>query len=246
MYIQLGDPKYFDDASWTLSYSSPNKSFSSFHDWHPDWVIQQENHFATIKDKTIYKHNQRCDSYCNFYGVDYPYELEVSLSTGQIVSLIRSFEWHNEVYHNHNNCRDRFHVKNENFDQAEVYNTEQHSALLTLEDVAGRRPSEIKFDYPKVTPNGLIIPFDKKEQHYRINMFHDMTKDRINDLPMWVTQSNGYIRNINPNYIDLNKSSKEKKNIRHYHNSILLRKTVSGPNHFITKYQNFKITNSLL
>jgi len=246
LYIQLGDIKYFDNASWTLSYSSPNKSFSSFHDWHPDWVIQQENHFATIKDKTIYKHNQRCDSYCNFYGIDYPYELEVSLSTGQTTHFIRSFEYHNEVYHNHNNCRDRFHVKNENFDQAEIYNTEQHSALLTLEDISGRRPSEIKFNYPKITPNGLTIPFDKKEQHFRINMFHDMTKNRITDLPMWITQSNGYIRNVNPNYLNLNKPAKEKKNIRHYHNSILLRKTVSGPNHFITKYQNFKITNSSL
>ena len=73
-----------------------------------------------------------------------------------------------------------------------------------------------------------------------------MTKDRPTDLPMWITQSNGYIRTVNPTYLDLTKPRKERKNIRHYHNSILLRKTVSGPNHFITKYQNFKITNSVL
>lgn len=244
--IALGDSKYFDDASWTLSYSPPNKSFSSYHDWHPDWVIQQENHFTTVKDKTFYKHNQRCDSYCNFYGIDKPYELEVTLSTGQNVNLIRSFEYHNEVYHNHNNCKDRFHVKKENFDQAEIYNTEQHSGLLTLEDVAGRKPSDILYGYPKITPIGLTIPFEKVEQHYRINMFHDMTKDRDADIPMWITESNGYERRVNPAYLNLNREAREKKNIRHYHNSILLRKTVSGPNHFITKYQNFKITNSSL
>ena len=244
--ITLGDAKYFNDASWTLSYSPGNKTFSSFHDWHPDWIIQQENHFASIKGNTIWKHNERCDNYCNFYGKDYPYEVEVTLSTGQNINLLRSFEFHNEVYINHNDCKDRYHVKNESFDQAEIYNTEQHSALLTLEFLNGRRPSEIIPIYPKVTPTGLIIVYSKSEQHYRMNMFHDMTKNRNANIPMWITQDNGYIRDVNPEYIDLNKPLKEKKAFRHYHNSILLRKTVSGANNFITKYQNFKITNSIL
>jgi len=249
--ITLGDVKYFNNASWTLSYSPANKSFSSFHDWHPDWVIQQENHFTTIKGNTIYKHNERCDSYCNFYGIDYPYELEVTLSTGQNVNLIRSFEFVNEVYHNKNNCKDRFHMFQETFDQAEVYNSEQHSGVLNLEYINGRKPSDILYAYPKVEVNGsLTIPYDKKENHYRFNMFHDVTKDRgqnlLNETQMYITEDNGYVRNVNPLYIDLNKPRKERKNMRHYFNSVLLRKNKPGPNHFISKFQNFKITKSNL
>ena len=73
--ISLKDPIYFEDASWTISYSPKDKAFISWHDWHPDWMIQGENHFMTVKDKAIWKHNQRCDSYCNFYGIDYNWEL---------------------------------------------------------------------------------------------------------------------------------------------------------------------------
>lgn len=54
--ILLGDIKYFWDSSFTLSYSpstSKEGSFVSFHDWHPDWVIQQENHFMTVKGNKI-------------------------------------------------------------------------------------------------------------------------------------------------------------------------------------------------
>ena len=101
-------------------------------------------------------------------------------------------------------------------------------------------------EYRKHIIGRMGIPYDKKEQHYRFNMFHDMTKDRSVDIPMWLTESNGYIRTINPNYLDLNKPVKEQKSIRHYHNSILLRKNISDNSHFITKYQNFKITNSSL
>lgn len=249
--ISLGDTKYFNNTSWTLSYSPANKTFSSFHDWHPDWIIQQENHFTSVKDNIIYKHNERCDSYCNFYGIDYPYELEVTLSTGQNINLIRSFEFINEVYHNKNNCKDRFHMFEETFDQAEVYNTEQHSGVLNLEYLNGRKPSDILYTYPKVELNGsLTIPYDKKENHFRFNMFHDVTKDRgqnlSNENQMYLTEENGYIKKLNPLYIDLNKPLKERKNIRHYFNSVLLRKIKSGSNHFISKFQNFKITKSNL
>jgi hypothetical protein len=56
--ISLRDPKYFNDVSWTLSYSIVDKTFVSFHDWHPDMVIQTENHFMTVKDNTVCKHNE--------------------------------------------------------------------------------------------------------------------------------------------------------------------------------------------
>src|SRR5574339_1324670 len=45
--ISIQDSRYFKDISWTLSYSPLEKGFISFHDWHPDWVIQRDNHFMT-------------------------------------------------------------------------------------------------------------------------------------------------------------------------------------------------------
>lgn len=248
--ISLQDSKYFEDASWTLSYSPANKAFGAFHDWHPDWIIQDENHFFSVKNNSIYKHNDRCDLYCNFYEIDYPYEVAVTKSTGQNINRLRSFEFINEVYTNKNDCRDRFHVYAETFDQAEIYNTEQFSGPLNLEYINGRRPSEIEFTYPKVEQDGSItIVYDKTENKYRFNRFNDLTRDRgkdyDNENQMWITRANGYIRDVNPLYLDLNKAPNQQKEFRHYHNTILLRKRVSGKYQFITKFQNFKLNTSI-
>lgn len=244
--ILLSNTKYFTDCSWTLSYSPSNKAFSSFHDWFPDWIIQEENHFSSVKDNVIWKHNIDCNSYCNFYGIDYPYELEQSLSTGQQPHIVKSFEWHNEVYLNKNNCADRYHVYQETFDKAIVYNTEQISGVLNLEYKNGRRSSELEFIYPKKEiDNSLTVVYDKTEQHYRFNQFSDLTKDRQKNEQMWITHPNGYTQIINPNYINLDKPKKEQKLFRHYINSIRFIKSKSGSNNFINKFNNFKINYSL-
>lgn len=244
--VKLTDTEYFTDSSWTISYSPTNKAFSSFHDWHPDWIIQQENHFASVKDNAIWLHNNRCDSYCNFYGVDYPYELEQTLSTGQQTHIIKSFEWHNEVYLNQNNCKDRFHTPHETFSKVIVFNTEQNSGLRNLEYKNGRRPSETEYIYPKKETDGsLTVLYDKTEQHYRFNQFADLTKDRQLNTPMWLTHPNGYTQVINPDYINLDKPIKEQKLFRNYINSIRFIKDVSGAHQFINKYNNFKINYSI-
>tara|TARA_R110000782_G_scaffold70527_2_gene141678 strand:+ start:2011 stop:8361 length:6351 start_codon:yes stop_codon:yes gene_type:complete len=47
--ITLGDPVYFDDASWTISYDAKAEAWISFHDWHPEFAIPSINHFFTTK-----------------------------------------------------------------------------------------------------------------------------------------------------------------------------------------------------
>lgn len=51
--ILLGDPEFFDDVSWTLSFSPKSKSWVSFHDWFPELSIASTNHFLTTKTKTL-------------------------------------------------------------------------------------------------------------------------------------------------------------------------------------------------
>ena len=110
--------------------------------------------------------------------------------------------------------------------------------------------TEIEFTYPKVEQDGSItIVYDKTENKYRFNRFNDLTRDRgkdyDNENQMWITRANGYIRDVNPLYLDLNKAPNQQKEFRHYHNTILLRKRVSGKYQFITKFQNFKLNTSI-
>ena len=50
--IEIGDPVYFDDCSWTVSYDPKAEAWISFHDWHPELCMSSINHFLTIKSGT--------------------------------------------------------------------------------------------------------------------------------------------------------------------------------------------------
>lgn len=243
--ISLRDDRYFLDISWTLSYSPLEKGFVSFHDWHPDWVIQRDNHFLTIKDSGIWKHNEAFDSYCKFYGVDQPFELEFVSSSGQVVHTARSLEYLLEVYKYKNFGRDRFHVHHENFDALIVRNTEQISPLLFLRHRTTNPESDLAYPAKDITnPVAWNILFSKEENKYRVNMFWDSVKDRGEftnaEFHLFPTDESGYKNVINPMAININKPEEQRKKFRHYWNKFRLIKTVSGENKFIAKIYNIK------
>lgn len=235
--VDLRDSKYFNDISWTLSYSPGDEAFVGWHDWHPDGVIQTENHFMTIKGNSVWKHGERFDSFCNFYGIDQPFSIGYLSSSGKNVEIVRSIEYLLEVYKYKNSGRNRFHVLNENFDRLQVSNSEQASPLLNL--VHSNPNAEENLRYPARASNSWDIAFTKVEQKYRINQFWDSVKDRGEfsnaEIHLYATDESGYKEIINPQAINLDKPEEQRKKFRHYYTKFLLTKTVSGPHNFICK-----------
>jgi len=247
--IQLTDTTYFDNASWTASFDTKAEAWISFHDWIPTFVIPTKNHFLTAKNNSLWYHNTTCNSYCNFYGVSYPFEVEFISSTGQEVNTVRSVEYLLEAYKHHNDCKDKFHVLDENFDQAIVYNSEQVSGLLQL--VLKRKNDPLAMlTYPRIntSPDSISIQYSKEENKYRFNQFWDITNNRGEyspvNIPMFTTSTNGYIYTINPSYINYNKSPTEHKKFRHHVNRVFLRKFNSGDVKYILKLTNQKLLKS--
>lgn len=243
--VSLRDKRYFNDISWTLSYSPLDKGFVSWHDWHPDWVIQNDDHFMTVKDNKIYKHNERYDSFCNFYGVDYPFEVEFISNSGQQVEIPRSLEYMLEVYHYKNFGRDRFHVHHENFTHLIVRNTEQISPLLELNYSKGDPEADILYPIrSSLNAISFSILFSKEENKYRVNQFWDSVKDRgeftLAENHLFPTDESGYKQVINPQAIDIDKPEEQRKKFRHYWNKFRLIRSVSGKNKFIVKLCNIK------
>lgn len=259
--IKLGDPNYFEDASWTLSYDPKTKNWLSYHDWHPSLILPGKNTFMSVSNTAadpnqnngIWVHNSRCDLYCNYYGVDYPFEVEFTANTVQTVNTLRSIEYILESYIYSENCFDRFHRLDFNFDEAVIYNTEQCSGLLRL-NLTPKNNAPLIVQYPIVNVNTIDILYSKEENKYRFNQFWDITRDRgefaLNSgyppvptiaapggiLPattyaeqmIWNTQSNGYIRVLNNNNLNYTKDPLQRKKFRHYTTSVLLRRRISG------------------
>ena len=99
--------------------------------------------------------------------------------------------------------------------------------------------------YPQIKPNFIDILFNKVEQKYRFNQFWDITADRgefnaAAERMIWNTEPNGYIRNLNPNNLDYNKNQTERKKFRHFKNTVLLRRRVSGDTNMLVSIANNK------
>lgn len=243
--IELRDPNFFNDISWTLSYSPGDKGFISWHDWHPDWIIQTDNHFMSVKGKGVWKHNEDYNSFANYYGTDYPFEIEFISSSGQQIETLRSLEYQLEVYKFKNNGRNKFHVLNQNFDHLIVSNSEQVSPLLNL--TLGNPNPEQNLQYPKINISNSVsydVTYFKEENKYRVNQFFDVVKDRgeftNNEVHLFATDESGYKSVINPLAIDINKPENQRKKFRHYTNRAKFIRSISGPHKFICKLLNFK------
>ena len=183
----------------------------------------------------IWKHNVRCDLFNNYYGVQYPWEVELIESIGQVVNTIRSIEYQLEAYEYkvkydeegcilNYGCDDRWHDLMYNFDEAIIYNSEQMSGILSLVE----QTPDINdiLSYPIIGAADMQILYNKVEQKYRFDQFWDITSDRSISEPMFITQLNGYIRDINATYVNYDKPQLERKKFRHYTNSLILRKKV--------------------
>ena len=192
----------------------------------------------TTKADGIWLHNSDCQSYCNYYGKDYPFEIEFAVnSKNQQVETLRSVQYYLEVYKNAENCDDRFHVLDFNFDEAVVYNTEQCSGLLKLNLMPKNNAPEM-LKYPAINPSNIDILYTKEEQKYRFNQFWDITDNRGEFDPsaqrtIMLTEPNGYIKPLNPANLNYNKQELQRKKFRHYKEVILLRRTVSGDKNMV-------------
>ena len=206
-----------------------------------------KNTFMTVNPndkKGIWIHNERCDLYANYYGIDYPFEVEFTVNTGGTVNTLRSVEYIMEVYKYAANCYDRFHVLDFNFDEAIIYNTEQVSGLLRLNLKPKQDPTAI-LGYPIVNLPNIDIIFSKEENKYRFNQFWDITADRgeynpAAQRPIWDTAPNGYAAVLNPFNLDYAKPPMQRKKFRHYKISIRLRRNVSGDRKMLVMLADIK------
>jgi hypothetical protein len=245
--VALTNTNYFEPASWTISFDTKSSTWTSFHDWIPTFLLPGKNHFMSVNGNSIWKHNVRCDLFCNFYNQNYPWEVEWVSATGQQVNTVRSVEYLIEGYKYFNDCRDKFHILDANFDQAMIYNSEQISGLLNLILPSKSNPLDM-LTYPRINPTSIDINFSKEEQKYRINQFWDVTKDRGEfsgaTVPIILTQPNGYQYGVNPTAVNYSKAALQRKKFRHFVNRVWMRKNVSGDTKYYFKLSNQKLQPS--
>ena len=234
------------------------------------YIYQVEINNYTTKRGGIWEHNAACNDYCNFYNVQFPFEIGVPMNTGQTVTTIRSFEYILECYRRDNlYCVDQYHVLDYNFDRAIVFNSEQVSGYLNL-NMFPKNNVALAQNYPIINISSIDILVSKVEQKYRFNQFWDITYNRgefpdgagypptgplipgttrllgnYTENQIWQTQANGYVQTLNPVNLNYDKAELQRKKFRDYNNFIKLSKQNSRDTNMIMKILNSKNQISL-
>lgn len=250
--IVFKEPLYFEDCSWTISYMPKMKCWVSFHDWHPNSIIQTEKHFIGITNPTkarkcsLWKHNERCDKFCNYYDTQYSWDIEYIINNGQNTSILSNIEYILESYVYDTNCISKHHLLDYNFNRAYISNTEQQSGLLKL-NIATKNKISMVLQYPKINSDSIDIEYHKEEQKFRFNQFWDIAKNRaeFNNayISTYLYESNGYRYTPNPAYVNYAKPPFERKKLRHnWHKVYLSRENEQDEvmPHMIMKFSNSK------
>ena len=250
------------DAVTTITGTCPSTSPKIFSIGDPAWVdptpqVCNYFYYDTVSSNntvgTIWRHNDRCDSYANFYGIDYPWEVELVANSGQQVNTLRSIEYQMEVFVYKgimgNACgEDKWEDLNFNFDESVIYNSEQVSGLLQLTPTPFNNPI-LELSYPIINTNNINILCSKVEQKYRFNQFWDVTNDRGEftnaEQPIWNTECNGYIKNLNTINLNYLKSPLQHKKFRSYFTNVILRRSKSGDRKMLLRLNNTKLLISI-
>lgn len=129
--ISFEDKTYFENRSWTISYSLKYKKWLSYHSYLPIYMYNDRNFFYTTDGNKTYKHLHN-GNYLNFYGIKFPFILE-GIHTSLQTSDLHAFHYISTA-EEFNLDKDVFIAKpSTTFNQAYFYNLDETSGLLTLQ-----------------------------------------------------------------------------------------------------------------
>lgn len=203
--VTLGDPKYFENKSWTISYSFMDGGiWASFHSYLPSYMINDHNTFYSFnKDNQSWIHNNH--NYTNYYGIKRDWIVEYVINNPVTEDL------HNIHYYSQGKEYKEgqwINVDSATFDRMLVYNSCQSTGLQNLKFIESE-PYGISFGWSNITKN-LI----KTEKDYKISEIRDLSISQPVNTNLWENldyqseyNSGGYIDLVpNNSNLDYNRN----------------------------------------
>ena len=209
--IQLGDPEYFCNKSWTMSFSFLSNSWISWHSYLPNFYVQDNVSFQSGMNTNtcmVWNHNQAFDLFNNFYGIDYPYIIEYPFTYQYLDQLLQYVEEYMTVLKYES--RDIYIEPDETiyFTQCIVYNKQASTGLLNLvpKDINNRAQY---FSYPIYNTDSIDILVTKVDHMYSYNMIWNNLKSP--NLTQWTNNCTPVLGNKTLNQSNFDYSTKSFK-----------------------------------
>lgn len=179
--VEIGDPRYFKNRSWTISYSPRHRAWSSFHSYLPTYMFNDEDTFFSSIDNRIWEHNIE-GTYQSYYEITYPHIIDfISNEAGATTQVFRNLFLHSDVQE-YFAPTENFRIVNEEiFQQVVLYNTDQISGLRNIIRKGNTNP------YVSVTsaPEDVII--EKSEGVWKLSNLRDYNSSHYG-APLFTSQ----------------------------------------------------------
>ena len=191
--VLFSNPLYFENKSFTISYSLLSQSWVSFHSYIPLFYYFDQKTFYSTTTGKIWEHNVQ-GNYQKFYNTLFPYIVEfVSVSNPMNTRLWEDITLQT-VARKYDSTADEYtDDKNTTFNYLTVYNSRQISGELQMLVKDIQADPEDYFQQQTVNTTNTIV-IDRKERDWHVNDFRDMRTDY--SIPMftkdWAAISSNY------------------------------------------------------
>ena len=142
--LQFEPNAYFEDNSWTISYVPEFEAWESWHDFHPDIVSRLDEDFVSVKDSSLYLHNDK-DNIGVFYGSTFPMIYEIVDNREPHLSKRASNIVLTTVVKDENEQE----IINETIDKFRIYNDYQDSGEIQVEYLDNARRTKRDWHFNK-------------------------------------------------------------------------------------------------
>lgn len=181
--IQLGDPNYFCNRSFTLSFNFLTNSWTSFHSYIPNFYVPGPSYFFSGingSQSSNWLHNRTYTLFNNFYGQIAPYIIEYPFAYKMNDEIVQNVKDYTKVlqYFSNNDYQSFIEVDGVYFNKAWLYNNQQHSGLLQLVMKPKNNISEY-LKYPMYSPASKSILVTKSNNFYNYNTFWDVIVNKL-------------------------------------------------------------------
>ena len=206
--IKLGDPLYFCNKSWTISFSFITNSWVGWHSFIPNFYVEYADYFQSglntdvnsNNDSTIWDHNSTFSLFNSYYGVQYPYILEYPFVFKMKNEVLQSVKDYCTVLRYTD--FDQFIELNEvvYFNKVICFNNQQCTGVRNLipKDNTNLYAS---FQYPKYNFSSIDILVTKNDNLFQYNMLWDIVVNP--DVNIWVNTCTPQLGNKNLNLTNL-------------------------------------------
>ncbi len=212
--VQIDDPRYFCNKSWSISYSFKTQSWVSFHSYIPDYYIGYYSHFQSGKNaiESTWDHDYKITDFCTYYGQEQPYILEYPYAYKQQDEILQSISDFTTVRKYIDYLT--FYEPDETlfFNKTIIYNGQQCTGVRNLVPKPLNNLAAYN-TYPKYNPDSIDIIVTKSNNFYNYNDLWDVVVSKSQPIFITGCDTNSIDKDLNQDNMNYENVSRKKPQI---------------------------------